>query len=152
MKIYIKFIFSVFGLLATFDLLFLIYSSEYRDVFGQVSGVAEITWRIIADIVMALFYGLVFWKLKKGITLPRLMICHGVLYGLLGVAMCIPWAGYFFAPLSPIGLLFLASIIWIQDGYYLSLAIALMFIVFNLYLIQYGLKENKNRVRLALLR
>jgi len=71
------------------------------------------------------------------------MIWHGAIFSLLGVAMCIPWAGYFFAPFSPISLLYLASIIWVQDGYYLSLIITVMFIVFNLYLIQRGLKEKK---------
>ena len=143
MKSYIMLIFFIFGVLAAVDMLFLIYSSGYRDVFGQVSDISEVMWRIILDIVMVLFYGLVFWKLKKGSILPRLMIWHGAIFSLLGVAMCIPWAGYFFAPFSPISLLYLASIIWVQDGYYLSLIITVMFIVFNLYLIQRGLREKK---------
>ncbi len=143
MKNYIKVIFAVFGVLAAFDIVLLVYSNEYRNIFGEVRNTSEVMWRFIADIVMVIFYGFVYWKTKKGISLPRLMVWHGVLYSLLGVAMCIPWAGYFLAPFSAVGLLYLTSIIWIQDGYYLSLAITVMFIAFNLHLIQRGLKERK---------
>lgn len=125
--------------LAAFDIVLLAYSNEYRNFFGVVRDISGVMWRIIPDIVLILFYGLIFWKIRNGIFLPRLMVSHGVLYGLLGIAMCLPWGGYFLAPFSPIGLLYLGSILWSPSGYFLSLGIAIVFIASNLYLIRLGL-------------
>ncbi len=140
----ISVLFAVFGLFAAFDIAFLAYSSDYRNFFGDVRDISGVMWRIIPDVVMVLFYGLIHWKIKNGIILPRLMVWHGVLFGLLGFAMCLPWGGYFLAPFSPVGLLYLGSILWSPAGYALSLSVAMVFIAFNVYLIRLGLAAKKS--------
>lgn len=146
-KARIRFLFALFGMLAAFDIVLLIYSNEYRNFFGEVQGVSGVMWRIILDIALTVFYGLIFWKITNGILLPRLMVWHGVLYGLLGIVMCLPWGGYFFAPFSPIGLLYLGSILWTPLGYSLSLGITIFFITSNLYLIWFGLDTSTAKPR-----
>jgi len=135
----IRFLFALFGLLAAFDIVLLVYSDDYRNFFGAVRDISDVMWRIVPDVAMFFFYGLVYWKTKNEVALPRLMLWHGVLYGLLGIAMCLPWGGYFLAPFSPVGLLYLGSILWSSPGYFLSLGVAIMFIASNLYLIRSGL-------------
>lgn len=135
----ISVLFAVLGLIAAFDIAFLTYSNDYRNFFGEVGDISGVMWRIIPDIAMVVFYGFIHWKIKSGIVLPRLMVWHGILFSLLGLAMCLPWGGYFLAPFSPVGLLYLGSILWSPVGYFLSLSVAIIFIAFNVYLIRFGL-------------
>jgi hypothetical protein len=95
--------------------------------------------RIVIDGSMIVFYGLVYLKMREGGVLPRVMLWHGLLYGLLGFGLCLPWVGDFLAPLTPVSLLFLGAIIWTPFHYYGALGVSGAFVLFNIYLIWAGL-------------
>lgn len=137
----IRYLFALFGILAAIDIALISFSLPYRSAYGAVRSIPDVSWRIIPDVVMIFFYGLVFWKTTSGAVPPRLMVWHGILYSIVGIAMCIPWGGYFFAPFSPVGSLFLGSMLWVPSGYFLSLGVAILFIAFNLYLVWCGLRR-----------
>jgi hypothetical protein len=137
-KTCIKYLFAAFCLFALFDFFLLILSNEYRNFFGEVRKASEVIWRVAIDVVMVLFYGILYRKATIGTFMPRVMVWHGVLYCLLGFAMCLPWVGYLLAPFSPISLLYLGSILW-AFSWGLSLTITIVFIVSNIYLAWFGL-------------
>ncbi len=137
-KQHVKFLYVLFCAFVSFDIVLLVYSTEYRDFFGVTENLYGAIWRVIPNIVMLFIYGLAFWKARQGIYYSRAMLWHGVIFILLGFVMCIPWGGYFLAPFSPIGLPYLSSILWVPQGYFLSLAVAIAFIVANVYLIRFS--------------
>lgn len=89
--------FASLGALAALDIVMLLSSGDYRDVLGVTHGVSDIIniWRIVIDGSMIFFYGVVYLKMREGGVLSRLMVWHGLLYGLQGVALCFPWGGFF---------------------------------------------------------
>ncbi len=123
------------------DFLLILLSQEYRDVFGATNQITDSLWRIFLDLMMTGFYGVVFYKHKEGNYSPRLLLWHGVFFGLVGIALCVPWGGYFLAPFSPIGMPYLVAIGWVPYGYFISIFMALVFIIFNIYLIRTGLSS-----------
>ena len=143
-----RIVFACFGVLATLDVVMLLSSGEYRDVLGVTHGVSDIfnIGRIVIDGSMIVFYGLVYLKMRDGSVLSRLMVWHGLLYGLLGVTLCIPWGGFLLAPLTPVGLLYLGALLWTPLSYPGALGVAGAFIVFNIYLVWAGLTSVTSNV------
>lgn len=130
------------------DFVLLLVSREYRDVLGTTEGISGAVWRIVLDIGMIAIYGLMYFKVNRNSRiLSPLLVCHGLLYGSLGAALCLPWGGYFIAPLTPVGLLYLGSILWVPHGYFVALVVAVVFVTFNIFLVWAGVKL-KNQVGL----
>ena len=140
--------FACLGAFAALDVVMLLSSGDYRNTLGRTHGVSDSfnIGRILIDGSMIAFYGLVYLKMREGGVLPRVMVWHGLLYGLLGVLLCFPWGGFFLAPLTPVGLLFLGAIIWTPFDYYGALGVAGAFVVFNIYLIWAGLTSEPKMV------
>lgn len=132
----LRHVFAMFCLLPVLDVIVLCSSSGYRDLFGVTHGLSDNWWRLIPDAAMVILYWRVYSKMQKASISPHLMLWHGILYGLLGLALFIPWGGYFLAPLTPIGLLYLGAIVCVPSvGYYLALGVATLFVGFNAYLV-----------------
>ncbi len=140
---YIRLVFASFCVLVALDVALLFCAEEYRDFFGVTRGVADVMWRIVPDVTMMFFYGLAYLKMKSVGLLPRVALWHGLIFGLLGLVLCLPWGGYFFAPFTPIGSLYLAAILWLPDGYLFSLSVAVVFIAFNVSLMLQGIAQGR---------
>jgi len=140
--------FACLGAFAALDVVMLLSSGDYRDTLGRTHGVSDSfnIGRIVIDGSMIAFYGLVYLKMREGGVLPRVVMWHGLLYGLLGFGLCLPWIGIFLAPLTPVGLLFLGAIIWTPLHYYGALGVAGAFVAFNMYLIWAGLTSGTKMV------
>lgn len=142
---YLKYVFVFLGILVLADVFLIFFSEDYRNIFGATNQITDSLWRIVPDFMMMVFYGFMYLKHENGLSPSNILLWHGVLFGLVGLAMCIPWGGYFFAPFSPIGLLYLVLIIWAPSGYFLSLCVAILFIVFNLNLIRVGFMRRNSQ-------
>ena len=79
--------------------------------------------KVIFDVSMVAFYGIVYVKMREGRVLSRMMLWHGLFYGLLGLALCLPWIGMFLALFTPVGVLYL-GMLWTPLGYYGALGVA----------------------------
>jgi hypothetical protein len=139
--------FACLGAFAALDAVMLLSPGGYRDALGQTDGVFDSfnIGRIVIDGSMIVFYRWVYLKMREGIVLPRVMLCHGLLFGFLGLALFIPFLGIFFAPLTPVCALYLGSI-RTPFGYGGMLGVAGVFVVFNIYLIWAGLTSTRSVV------
>jgi hypothetical protein len=131
--------FAAFAVFATLDLVVLVGFDEYREAFGATDGMFDgfNLSRIGLDLWMILFYGKVAMRMRHGGISSRLLVWHGLVYGLLGLMLCIPFAGFFFAPLTPVGLLYMGSLLS-PFTLYGSYGVAIAFIVFNIFLVWVG--------------
>ena len=135
---YLKMLFALFGLLVLMDVVVILSVKDYRNVYGATNQLSDSLWRIIPDCLIMIFHALAYFKSAR-IYSPRFLLGHGICFGLIGFALCLPWGGFFFAPFSPIGLPYLVAIGWLPHGDFIALFIAIVFIVFNLYLIRTAL-------------
>jgi hypothetical protein len=121
---------------------------EARDALGQTEGVFDSfnIGKIVIDGSMIVFYRWVYVKMREGAVLPRVMLWHGLIYGLLGLGLCIPMGGYLLAPLTPVSALYLGAVAWTPFHYYGALGVAGAFVVFNIYLIWAGLTSTSSVV------
>lgn len=89
--------FASIGTFAALDVVMLLGSGEYRDALGVTHGVLDPInlGRIVLDVSMIAFYRWVYVKMREGRVLLRLMVWHGLLFGLLGLGLCIPLVGIF---------------------------------------------------------
>ena len=94
---------------------------------------------------MIAFYGIVYVKMRKGAILPRVMLWHGLLYGLIGLILCLPWT-YVFAPLTPVGVIYLGMFFWTPFGWPGAQGVAAAFVAFNIYLVWAGLTSGTKMV------
>ena len=136
--------FACLGIFAALDVVIALSSADYRNALGVVRGISDIAWRFAPNLSMIAFYGIVYVKMREGAILPRLMLWHGLIYGLLGLVLCIPWM-YVFAPLTPICALYLGSMST-PFGYGGMLGMADVFVAFNIYLIWAGLTSTRSVV------
>jgi hypothetical protein len=141
---WVRFTFARFGLLAAIDVITLLFSIEYREILGRLHGVLENIWRFILDGLMMIFYGFLSAQLgEKACVRSRLIVWHRVLGILFGIVLCIPFGGFFLAPFTPVGLLYLGAMSWTPMGYFGSLVVAITFVAFNMYLVWVGLRGGK---------
>lgn len=135
---YVPRILFIFCILIIADLLLVALSVGYRNQLGVIDGkgITGYLYRLLPDILMLSFYGVFFLKYKKSNALPlKLLTIHSVFFMVLGILLCIPWGGLFFAPLTPVGILYLGAISLLAEGFYVSLSIAVAFFILNLYLL-----------------
>jgi hypothetical protein len=143
---YVRIGFACLGALALLDVVLLLSTEEYRNALGVTPGVFDSfnLGRIILDVLMSVFYWMVYVKIREGRVLSSLMVWHGLLYGLLGAALCfLPWGGLFLAPLTPVGVLYLGAILWTPFQLPGALGVAVAFVAFNTYLVRAGLTSGK---------
>lgn len=132
----IRYLFSAFYGFVLLDIFLFVFFIEYRDFFGVIKkdSVTNISVRLTPDILMFFFYTNVKLKIHKyGYISRKVVLVHSFACLLIGLALCTPWIGMFLAPLSPIGSLYLSSILLFENGYYISLGIALIFVILNIY-------------------
>lgn len=141
---YVRIGFACFGVFAALDAVMRLSTEEYRNSLGT-TGVFDSfnIGKVIFNVSMTAFYGWAYVKLREGRALSRLMLWHGVLYGVLGLGLCLPFVGMFLAQLTPIGLLFFGALMWTPFGYPGLLSVAITFVVFNAYLVRVGLRSSQ---------
>ena len=137
--------FACLGAFAALDFVLALSSPEYRNALGMVRGIFDVAWRFAPNLSMIAFYGIVYVKMREGAILPRVMLWHGLIYGLLGLVLCLPWT-YVLAPLTPIGVLYLEIFFETPFGWPGAQGVAATFVVFNIYLIWAGLTSTSSMV------
>jgi len=129
--------FIIFIYLVIADVACFVASEDFRNAFGvfDVKSSQEYIVRLLPDFILFSFYTVVLFRLQKGNSIPNILLkLYCLLFTLLGLALCIPWGGMFFAPFTPIGVLYVGSILWVPEGFYVSMLIAIMFCITNIYL------------------
>lgn len=132
------FLFGVFWLLVVVDLLLFVLFEDYRNQLGTFDNydINSYIYRLLPDLVMLLCYSVFLLRYSKlGIVSRNFVFVHSAIFFLLGAGLCIPWGGIFFAPLTPICVLFLGSVLWIPEGFYVSTTVAMGFLFLNGYLL-----------------
>ena len=135
--------FACLGAFAALDFVLALSSPEYRNALGMVRGIFDVAWRFAPNLSMIAFYGIVSVKMREGAILPRVMLWHGLIYGLLGLELCLPWT-YALAPLTPISVLYLWM--FLNFGWPGAQGVVATFVVFNIYLIWAGLTSTSSMV------
>ena len=132
--------FACLGAFAGLDALTRLILEDYRDAMGTTDeGLSILNVGIIAlDVSLTVFYGSMYLKMRKGGILPRVMVWHGLLYGVLGLILCLPWT-YFLAPLTPVCVLYLGIFFWTPFGWHGAQGVAAAFVTFNIYSVWAGL-------------
>jgi hypothetical protein len=138
--------FSSFCACAALDAVLLLSFESYRSSLGTPHGVFESTWRHAVDVSMFVFYGVVLMRMREIKALSWLLLCHGVLFGVLGLGLCLPWIGIFLAPLTPVGLLYFGTLVWTPLGYPGALGVAAAFVAYNIWLVWAGLTSETKMV------
>lgn len=95
---------------------------------------------------MTAFYRWVYVRMGEGRKLSQLLMGHGLLYGVLGFGLCIPFVGILLAQLTPIGRLIFGILMWTPLGYPGLLCVAILFVLFNAYLICAEVESSQNGV------
>lgn len=145
----IRVVFVCFGVLAAIDIIMLFFSVGYREILGKPHGALENIWRFLLDGLLMILYRFLSAQLGKAEAWSRFLVWHGVLGGLLGVVLCIPFGGFFLAPFTPVSLLYLGAMLWTPMGFSGSLTVAITFVMFNIYLIWVGVRSGKKESAIA---
>lgn len=142
---YVRMGFACFGVFAGLDGVMRLSSEQYRNSLGTTGILDSFNiGKVLFNILMTAFYGWVYAKMGEGRALSRLMLWHGLFYGVLGLGLCLPFVGMFLAQLTPIGLLLFATLMWTPFGYLGLLGVASTFVVFNAYLVWVALESNQS--------
>ena len=121
------------------DIFLFFILSDYRNILGKFDDykIIEYVYRLLPNFLMLLFYSIfIFMFFCKKVVPYKLLYAHSMFYIFLSIALFIPWGGIFIAPLTPVSILYLGSIIWVAEGFYVSLFIALIFFILNVYLLK----------------
>ena len=86
-------------------------------------------------------YSLLLLQSTKRQLSKKVLLIYSVVYGLLGLTLCVPWMGFLLSPLTPITFPYLAALIWLPFGYYFSIAVAMGFIMVNIALGVSGIRS-----------
>lgn len=131
----LKFYFWLLFIFVIIDAILIALSYEYRNIFGMVDGTGSYGYaiRTTPTIILVLFYAKICYKLLRGeVPNQQFLIIHSIFFSSLALIMCFPWL-YFFAVLTPIGVLYLSSIIFFKsNGYYIACGLSLMFFFANM--------------------
>jgi hypothetical protein len=117
------------------------FLSDYRNILGIVKTKADYAVLAVPTVGLILFYGRVCFKLFiKGEMLSRkFLINQSIFFSVVALFMCVPFIGYYLALITPIGVIYLSSILlwskdWPLNWYYFSSALCLVFVFINLLL------------------
>ncbi|VAW96923.1 hypothetical protein MNBD_GAMMA22-1250 [hydrothermal vent metagenome] len=134
----IKYFYMVLSGFVLLDILLFLILTPYRNVLGVVKedDIFGIFIRLIPDIFMLVFYLFFFIKIIKLNYISTIMVkWHSAICIFIGLLLCIPWVGIFFTSFTPIGFLYISLILWLEEGYYFGISLALVFVLINFYIL-----------------
>ncbi len=145
----VRYLFNVSCGLVVLDIVLFVTIVEYRNFFGVIrkDGITNIIARLTPDILMVFFYTKAEFNLRKhGYISRKRTLVHSIVCSLIGLILCIPWIGMFLAPFSPIGSLYLSSILLFDNGYYISLGMAFIYVMLNAYIIYIANRNKRGKL------
>jgi hypothetical protein len=129
--------------LSSVDLVLVCASQEYRNALGRVQPELLPTLvRLTPGAVLMLLCVVVLARLRRN---PKAGMAWAAgtsaVFAILGASALLPWIGMFAATLTPMAGLYLAALLWIPNGLFLAMSIAVVFTAANSWVAKVAFKQ-----------
>jgi hypothetical protein len=135
---FVLWVYSLYTLLALSDIILVAGSPRYRNALGRVdvSDMVDLSVRLAPSAFLVFFCAsvVVGRQLTRGPWKALVVVSSG-LFVVLGVVALVPWIGVFATMLTPIASVSISALLWLSNGYLLSLIVSLGFVSVNAWII-----------------
>jgi len=124
-------VYGVFAALAALELALIATVEPLRSAVGRTEGLG-LAIRCLPSLAVLGVCGWAYVQLRSDARSgERFVLVLSVVFVALGFLTLTPWVGMFAALLTPISVLYFAAILWVPQGFFVAVGVAVAFMILN---------------------